>query len=372
MSRVAGIAQTDAQKSSDMYSKCRYMDEITGGRGITFATGTPISNSMVELYTMMRYLQFDTLVENGHRHFDNWAADFGEKVTAMELKPEGTGFRTKTRFAKFYNLPELINIWKEAADIQTADMLKLPTPEAEYITVTTEPSSFQQEMVAELGERAEAVRNREVEPDEDNMLKITSDGRKLALDQRLQNPLLPDDPDSKVNACVKNVLAEWRDSADIRGTQLVFCDLSTPKNDGKFNVYDDIKATRAGGCWRGKRSAKGGGTVRKYEGRTVGLYTKVSPEEKEVIDRKMALLGTMNLRAYLRKMAVDGYVVQLDMSSVVELVKLLRSISSNVNQIAHRCNSTHNLYAQDVEDLRQGYTEVWQGISELLKKFETL
>ena len=241
MSRVAGIAQTDAQKSSDMYGKCRYMDEITGGRGITFATGTPISNSMVELYTMMRYLQFDTLVENGHRHFDNWAADFGEKVTAMELKPEGTGFRTKTRFAKFYNLPELINIWKEAADIQTADMLKLPTPEAEYITVTTEPSSFQQEMVAELGERAEAVRNREVEPDEDNMLKITSDGRKLALDQRLQNPLLPDDPDSKVNACVKNVLAEWRDSADIRGTQLIFCDLSTPKNDGKFNVYNDIK-----------------------------------------------------------------------------------------------------------------------------------
>ena len=241
MSRVAGIAQTDAQKSSDMYGKCRYMDEITGGRGITFATGTPISNSMVELYTMMRYLQFDTLVENGHRHFDNWAADFGEKVTAMELKPEGTGFRTKTRFAKFYNLPELINIWKEAADIQTADMLKLPTPEAEYITVTTEPSSFQQEMVAELGERAEAVRNREVEPDEDNMLKITSDGRKLALDQRLQNPLLPDDPDSKVNACVKNVLAEWRDSADIQGTQLIFCDLSTPKNDGKFNVYNDIK-----------------------------------------------------------------------------------------------------------------------------------
>ncbi len=241
MSRVAGISQTDAQKSSDMYGKCRYMDEITGGRGITFATGTPISNSMVELYTMMRYLQFDTLVKNGHRHFDNWAADFGEKVTAMELKPEGTGFRAKTRFAKFYNLPELINIWKEAADIQTADMLKLPVPEAEYITVTTEPSSFQQEMVAELGDRAEAVRNRIVEPDQDNMLKITSDGRKLALDQRLQNPLLPDDPDSKVNACVKNIVTEWRDSADIRGTQLVFCDLSTPKNDGKFNVYTDIK-----------------------------------------------------------------------------------------------------------------------------------
>ncbi len=242
MSRVAGIAQTDAQKSSDMFGKCRYMDEITGGRGITFATGTPISNSMVELYTMMRYLQFDTLVKNGHRHFDNWAADFGEKVTAMELKPEGTGFRSKTRFAKFYNLPELMSIWKEAADIQTADMLNLPTPEAEYITVTTEPSTFQQEMVAELGERAEAVRNREVEPSVDNMLRITSDGRKLALDQRLQNPLLPDDSNSKVNACVRNIVKEWRDSTDIRGTQLVFCDLSTPKGDGKFNVYDDIKA----------------------------------------------------------------------------------------------------------------------------------
>ncbi len=242
MSRVAGIAQTDAQKSSDMFGKCRYMDEITGGRGITFATGTPISNSMVELYTMMRYLQFDTLVKNGHRHFDNWAADFGEKVTAMELKPEGTGFRSKTRFAKFYNLPELMSIWKEAADIQTADMLNLPVPEAEYITVTTEPSTFQQEMVAELGERAEAVRNREVEPSVDNMLRITSDGRKLALDQRLQNPLLPDDPNSKVNACVKNIIKKWRDSTEIRGTQLVFCDLSTPKGDGKFNVYDDIKA----------------------------------------------------------------------------------------------------------------------------------
>ena len=175
-------------------------------------------------HTMMRYLQFDTLVKNGHRHFDNWAADFGEKVTAMELKPEGTGFRSKTRFAKFYNLPELMSIWKEAADIQTADMLNLPVPEAEYITVTTEPSAFQQEMVAELGERAEAVRNREVEPSVDNMLRITSDGRKLALDQRLQDPLLPDDPSSKVNACVGNIVKEWRDSTDIRGTQLVFCD----------------------------------------------------------------------------------------------------------------------------------------------------
>ena len=241
MRNVAGIAQTDAQKSSDMFGKCRYMDEITGGRGVTFATGTPVSNSMVELYTMMRYLQFDTLEENGHRHFDSWAADFGEKVTAMELKPEGTGFRSKTRFAKFYNLPELISIWKEAADIQTADMLKLPVPEAEYITVTTEPSEFQQKMVAELGDRAEDVRNRMVDPSVDNMLRITSDGRKLALDQRLQNPLLPDDPDSKVNTCVKNLFQVWRESEEIRGTQLVFCDLSTPKGDGKFNVYDDIR-----------------------------------------------------------------------------------------------------------------------------------
>ena len=241
MRNVAGVAQTDAQKSSDMYAKCRYMDELTGGRGVVFATGTPVSNSMVELYTMMRYLQYDTLVANGHRHFDAWAADFGEKVTAMELKPEGTGFRSKTRFAKFYNLPELISIWKECADIQTADMLKLPVPEAENITVTTEPSSFQQEMVESLAERAEEVRRGNVEPNVDNMLRITSDGRKLALDQRLQNALLPDDPESKVNACVKNVFDLWQSSADIKGTQLVFCDLSTPHYDGKFNVYDDIK-----------------------------------------------------------------------------------------------------------------------------------
>ncbi len=241
MRNVAGIAQTDAQKSSDMFAKCRYMDEITGGKGITFATGTPVSNSVVELYTMMRYLQFDTLERNGHRHFDSWAADFGEKVTAMELKPEGTGFRSKTRFAKFYNLPELMNIWKEAADIQTADMLKLPVPEAEYITVTTEPSVFQQEMVEALGERAEDVRSGAVEPNQDNMLKITSDGRKLALDQRLQNPLLPDNPDSKVNACVQNVFQEWENSTENLGTQLIFCDLSTPGTADGFNVYDDIK-----------------------------------------------------------------------------------------------------------------------------------
>ena len=241
MRNVAGIGQTDAQKSTDMFGKCRYMDEVTGGRGVTFATGTPVSNSMVELYTMMRYLQYDTLQRNGHGHFDNWAADFGEKVTAIELSPEGTGFRSKTRFARFFNLPELMSIWKESADIQTADMLKLPVPEAEYITVTTDPSEHQQAMVAELADRADDVRKGNVEPNVDNMLKITSDGRKLALDQRLQNPLLPDDPNSKVNACVKNIFDVWEESTPVKGTQLVFCDLSTPHYDGTFNVYDDIK-----------------------------------------------------------------------------------------------------------------------------------
>ena len=229
MRNVAGISQTEAQKSSDMFGKCRYMDEITGGKGVTFATGTPISNSMVELYTMMRYLQFDMLAERGLRHFDSWAASFGEKVTAVELKPEGTGFRAKTRFARFFNLPELMNLWKEAADIQTADMLKLPVPEAEYVTISTEPSEAQKKMVQALADRAERVRKGNVDPKIDNMLKITSDGRKLALDQRIANPLLPDDPGSKVNACVENVFNIWQESAEARGTQLIFSDLSTPK-----------------------------------------------------------------------------------------------------------------------------------------------
>ena len=229
MRNVAGISQTEAQKSSDMFAKCRYLDEITGNRGVTFATGTPVSNSMVELYTMMRYLQYEMLEERGLTHFDSWATTFGEKVTAVELKPEGTGFRAKTRFARFYNLPELINLWKEAADIQTADMLNLPVPESEYITITTEPSEIQKAMVKELGERAEVVRKGDIDPSRDNMLKITSDGRKLALDQRLMNPLLPDDPNSKVNACVNNVFNIWQESAETRGTQLVFSDLSTPK-----------------------------------------------------------------------------------------------------------------------------------------------
>ena len=241
MRNVAGIGQSEAQKSSDMFAKCRYLDEITGGRGVVFATGTPVSNSMVELYTMMRYLQYDLLKSSGLEHFDSWAANFGETITALEMAPEGTGFRSKTRFAKFFNLPELMSMWREAADIQTAEMLRLPVPAAEKITEVTTPSDFQRDLVADLGERAEAVRNREVEPREDNMLKITSDGRKLALDQRLSDPMLPDDPESKVNACVRNVLQVWRDTEEIKGTQLVFCDLSTPKGDGSFNVYDDMK-----------------------------------------------------------------------------------------------------------------------------------
>ena len=224
MRNVAGIGQSEAQKSSDMFAKCRYLDEITGGRGVVFATGTPVSNSMVELYTMMRYLQYDLLKSSGLEHFDSWAANFGETITALEMAPEGTGFRSKTRFAKFFNLPELMAMWREAADIQTAEMLRLPVPAAEKITEVTTPSDFQRDLVADLGERAEAVRNREVEPREDNMLKITSDGRKLALDQRLSDPTLPDDPESKVNACVRNVLQVWRDTEEIKGTQLVFCD----------------------------------------------------------------------------------------------------------------------------------------------------
>ena len=241
MRNVAGIGHSEAQKSSDMFMKCRYMDEITGSRGVVFATGTPISNSMTELYTMMRYLQYDTLQNLGLGYFDSWASSFGETVTATELAPEGTGFRQKTRFAKFYNLPELMNIWREAADIQTADMLKLPVPEVEYVDMVTKPSEHQKEAVKGLAERADKVRSNQVEPHEDNMLKITSDGKKLALDQRLMNPLLPDEPNSKINTCVKNVFDIWQNTAEQKSTQLLFCDLSTPHYDGNFNVYDDIK-----------------------------------------------------------------------------------------------------------------------------------
>ena len=241
MRNVGGIAQTEAQKSSDLFMKCRYLDEITGGRGTVFATGTPISNSMVELYTIQRYLQYNTLVKKGLQHFDAWASTFGETVTAIELTPEGTGYRAKTRFAKFYNLPELMAMFKEVADIKTADMLNLPVPEAEYHNVSVEPSEMQKEMVASLAERAEKVRGGGVDSSVDNMLKITNDGRKLALDQRMLNAMLPDFENSKINACVDNVYRIWEENKDKKSAQLVFCDLSTPKNDGTFSVYNDIR-----------------------------------------------------------------------------------------------------------------------------------
>ena len=242
MRNVGGIAQTEAQKSSDLFMKCRYLDEITGGRGIVFATGTPISNSMVELYTIQRYLQMSALEEQGLQHFDSWAANYGETVTAIELSPEGTGYRAKTRFAKFYNLPELMSVFKNVADIQTADMLKLPVPEAHYHNIALKPSEYQKKIVASLAERAEKVRNREVDSSVDNMLLITNDGRKLALDQRLVNPMLPSDPNSKAAKCAENVFEIWQRTADQHSTQMIFCDLSTPKDDGTFSVYDDIHA----------------------------------------------------------------------------------------------------------------------------------
>ena len=241
MRNVAGLSQTEALKTSDLFMKCRYMDELTGNHGVVFATGTPISNSMTEMYTMQRYLQYDTLRSQGLQHFDAWASTFGETITAIELAPEGTGYRAKTRFARFYNLPELISMFKQVADVQTADMLKLPVPEAEYHNEVIKPSKFQTDMVASFSDRAEKVRNGMVDATVDNMLKITNDGRKLALDQRLTDDMLPDDPDSKVNLCLNNIHRIWESSKDKRSTQLVFCDLSTPHGDGKFNVYDDLK-----------------------------------------------------------------------------------------------------------------------------------
>ena len=241
MRNVGGIAQTEAQKSSDLFMKCQYLDELTGGKGIVFATGTPVSNSMVEMYTMQRYLQYKALEERNLLQFDSWASTFGETVTAIELAPEGTGYRAKTRFAKFYNLPELMSMFKEVADIQTAETLNLPVPKANFKTITVKPSEIQKEMVADLGKRAEAIRKREVDSKTDNMLKITNEGRKLALDQRLLNDMLGDFEGSKVNICANNVYEIWDKSKEKKSTQLVFCDLSTPNNDGKFNVYDDLK-----------------------------------------------------------------------------------------------------------------------------------
>ena len=241
MRNVGGISQTEAQKSSDLYMKIRYLDEITGGHGVCFATGTPISNTMVEMYTMQKYLQYDTLRQNGLIHFDAWASTFGETVTAIELAPEGTGYRAKTRFARFFNLPELMAMFKEVADIQTADMLNLPVPQANFHTVALKPSEFQVEMVEGLAERAEKVRNGMVNSSQDNMLVITNDGRKLALDQRLINPMLPESETGKVAVCAQNVFSIWQRTADQRSTQMIFCDLSTPHNDGSFNVYDAIR-----------------------------------------------------------------------------------------------------------------------------------
>jgi N12 class adenine-specific DNA methylase len=241
MQNVAGISQTESQKASNMFMVCQYLDEITDSHGVVFATGTPISNTMVELYTMQRYLQFRTLERYGLANFDAWAANFGETVTAIELSPTGTGYRTKTRFAKFYNLPELIYMFRMVADIQTADMLQLPVPEARYHVVQLEPSEIQKDMVQDLSQRADRVRNKMVDPKEDNMLRITSDGRKLALDQRLMNPMLPDDKNSKSAACAKNVYDIWQKTAENRGAQIIFCDLSTPHFDDSFNLYDDLR-----------------------------------------------------------------------------------------------------------------------------------
>ncbi|MBS4890261.1 MAG: DNA helicase, partial [Anaerococcus vaginalis] len=241
MRNVAGIGQSEAFKSSDMYMKCRYMDEMTDGKGVVFATGTPISNSMTELYTMQRYLQYDNLKARGLEHFDAWASTFGETENTFELSPEGTGYRQKTRFSKFYNLPELMSMFKEVADIKTSDMLNLPVPEASFEVIKTKPTEEQKEILEAISDRADAVRNNQVEPTEDNMLKITNDGKKLALDQRLINPLLPDDPNSKVNVCVKNIFSIWDKTKESSSTQLVFSDMSTPKGDGEFNIYDDIR-----------------------------------------------------------------------------------------------------------------------------------
>jgi len=247
MRNVAGLSTSEAIKSSDLFMKCRYLDGETGNRGVIFATGTPISNSMAELYTMQRYLQHDTLSEKGHIHFDAWASNFGETVTSIELSPEGTGCRPRTRFANFTNLPELMNIFKEVADIRTADTLDLPRPKANFHTVVAKPTDIQKELVRELSKRAKEVHDRNVPPEKDNMLKITSDGRKIGLDQRLINPMLPDDPASKVNLCVQNVLRIWGETAARRSAQLVFCDFSTPNKEGRFNVYDDIRGKLTAG-----------------------------------------------------------------------------------------------------------------------------
>jgi len=241
MRNVAGLSTSDAQKSSDLFMKCRYLDELTGNKGVIFATGTPLSNSLSEMYTMQRYLQYDTLQAKGMGHFDSWSSTFAETVTAVELAPQGTGYKARTRFAKFQNLPELMTMFGEVADIKTADSLDLPRPKANYQTIVAQPTDLQREMVAELSERATAIQQKKVDLSEDNMLKITSDGRKIGLDQRMINPDFPDDPTSKVNLCMENIYRIWDETTEKRLTQIVFCDFSTPNKDGRFNVYEDIR-----------------------------------------------------------------------------------------------------------------------------------
>ncbi len=302
MRNVAGVQQTQAQKAMDMYMKCKYLDEITGGKGITFATGTPISNSMTEMYTMQRYLQMHELEKRDLHHFDNWASVFGETQTAYELAPEGDRFRIKTRFNKFHNLPELMSMFKNVADIQTNDMLNLPIPKlkgGKVINITVMASDIQRKMISELGDRADAVRNNEVDPSEDNMLCITNDGRKIALDQRLANVCYPDDPDSKVNTIMRNVYDIWEREIDNKGTQIIFCDMSTPKFNGEFNVYDDI---------RQKLISKGISPEQiafiheaKNEKQKAVMFAKVRSGEIRIILGSTFMMGSgVNIRASVR------------------------------------------------------------------------
>ena len=449
MRNVAGLSTSEAQKSSDMFAKCRYMDELTGGKGVIFATGTPVSNSMTELYTMQRYLQYETLREKGLTHFDEWASTFGETTTAIELAPEGTGYRARTRFAKFFNLPELMNLFKEVADVKTSDQLNLPVPEARFETIVAQPSELQQEMVESLSERAAAVHSGAVDPSVDNMLTITSDGRKIGLDQRLMNPLLPDDPGSKLNACVGNVLRIWEEGREQKLTQLIFCDMSTPKGDGTFNVYDDIRTKLIGSgvpeseiafihhadteakkkelfakvrsgqvrVLLGSTAKMGAGTnvqrllvavhhldvgwrpadmtqrngriirqgnlnrqVQVYNYVTNGtfdayLFQTLENKQKfisQIMTSKMALLGTRNMSAYLRKMALDGYVVRMDLPELKELILLMHYTSNNVNQMARRLNEGGQIYEVDVREVCQNQERLWERLHEILDRISRI
>ena len=371
MRNVGGIAQTEAMKSSDLFMKCRYLDELTGGRGTVFATGTPISNSMVELYTIQRYLQYNTLVQNNLQHFDAWASTFGETITAVELTPEGTGYRAKTRFARFYNLPELMAMFKEIADIKTADMLDLPVPKAVFHNISVKPSEIQRDMVAGLAERAERVRNGMVDARVDNMLKITNDGRKLALDQRLINPLLPDFEDSKLNACVDAMFETWERGSEKRLTQLFFCDLSTPKNDGSFNVYDDI---------RQKLIARGVPADEiKFiheadtEAKKLELFKKVRRGDVRILmgstqkmgagikDSMVAEMTDLNRNLM---MSIDVIPVPTD-EAVREAESRLLGVETNATNWQRRQNANNNFSAQLPYDIEQQRKEMKEFLDDL-------